>query len=168
LAPPRDLIAASLSKEPIYSTALAVFTAFAFLLSIVGVAGVTLNSIAQRTREIGIRLAVGAEPAGIRRMILWQSARLAGAGIPGGVCSRSDLRRDPPRDGYRPGNCAPSELTDSGASGPRKSAIWGGRFRVGIARDSAERISLWTAFPGVELNRLQNVTQWRGLWSCAS
>lgn len=58
-----------------------VFGALALLLAAVGVAGVLAYMVSRRTREIGIRLAVGATPADVMRMVARESARLTGAGV---------------------------------------------------------------------------------------
>src|SRR5690606_19285086 len=57
------------------------FAAFALLLGIVGTYGVIAYSVSQRTREIGVRLAMGAQPAAVSRMVLGEAGRLALAGI---------------------------------------------------------------------------------------
>jgi len=51
------------------------------LLTIVGVYGVVSYGASQRTREIGIRMALGAEPAAVRRLVLREGAVLVAAGI---------------------------------------------------------------------------------------
>jgi len=53
-------------------------------LAAVGLYSVLAYGIAQRTRELGLRLALGAEPAELRAMVLRQVARLAGVGIVAG------------------------------------------------------------------------------------
>jgi len=65
-----------------------VFSAFggiALLIAVVGVAGVLAFSVAARTREFGIRLAVGCEPRQLKRDVLRQGARIAAAGIVAGA-----------------------------------------------------------------------------------
>jgi putative ABC transport system permease protein len=64
-----------------------VFSAFggiALLIAVVGVAGVLAFSVAARTREFGIRLAVGCEPRQLKRDVLRQGAGIAAAGIAAG------------------------------------------------------------------------------------
>ena len=57
----------------------------ATLLAALGLYGVLSYMVAQRTREIGLRLALGAEPAGVRRMVLKQVGWMAGIGVPVGI-----------------------------------------------------------------------------------
>ena len=65
----------------------------ALLLSAIGIYGVMAYSVAQRTNEIGIRLALGAVPAQVRRMILGESAWVAGTGIAVGLVAALLLTR---------------------------------------------------------------------------
>jgi ABC-type antimicrobial peptide transport system permease subunit len=60
----------------------------ALLLSVLGLYGVIAYSVSQRTREIGIRMALGAQHKSVYRLIMREAARLIGAGtILGLVCS---------------------------------------------------------------------------------
>ncbi len=67
---------------------LAIFAQIAFLLAAVGVYGVVSYDTTQRTGEIGLRLALGAQPGDVLRMILMHSAALALAGIVVGLAGR--------------------------------------------------------------------------------
>jgi putative ABC transport system permease protein len=58
-----------------------VFGVVALALSAVGVYGVLSESVAQRTREIGIRVALGARPGDVRRLVLWNALKLTGIGL---------------------------------------------------------------------------------------
>jgi len=57
------------------------FAALALFLAALGIYGVMAYSVTQRTQEIGVRLALGAQPAVLVRMILEQGARLVGLGL---------------------------------------------------------------------------------------
>jgi predicted permease len=61
------------------------FAALATLLAATGLYGVLAYGVAQRTREFGLRLALGATPGGIRTMVLWQVAKIALIGMPIGL-----------------------------------------------------------------------------------
>jgi putative ABC transport system permease protein len=62
-------------------------TAVALLLGLIGIYGAMSYIVSQRTGEIGIRLALGAEPGSVARMIVWQGAVVALAGITVGLAS---------------------------------------------------------------------------------
>ena len=62
-----------------------VFAAVALTLSAVGVYGLASYAVGRRTREFGIRVALGAQPAQVTRMVVGQGARLAGAGAAVGL-----------------------------------------------------------------------------------
>jgi ABC-type antimicrobial peptide transport system permease subunit len=80
--------------QPRLLTALASFFAvLAALLSCLGLYGVISCLATRRTREIGIRLALGATPRGILRMVLRQGLGLAGIGILTGVLAALSLVR---------------------------------------------------------------------------
>jgi predicted permease len=70
-----------------------VFAAAALLLAVIGIYGVISYLVTQRTREIGIRLALGATPSGVRWLIVGSGARMIGAGILVGVATAFALTR---------------------------------------------------------------------------
>jgi ABC-type antimicrobial peptide transport system permease subunit len=57
------------------------FGLLATLLAAIGLYGVIAHSVTRRTAEIGVRMALGAQPAVVLRMILVEAGRMAGAGI---------------------------------------------------------------------------------------
>jgi putative ABC transport system permease protein len=71
----------ALSRERFSSTLLAVFAGLALLLASIGIYGVMSYAVSQRQSEIGVRLALGAEPASVRQMILGAGLRLVVAGL---------------------------------------------------------------------------------------
>jgi putative ABC transport system permease protein len=74
--------------QPKFNTLLiSAFSAAALALSIIGLFGVLAYSVTQRTREIGIRMAVGAQRSDILAMMLRQGARLVAAGLVIGAIS---------------------------------------------------------------------------------
>jgi putative ABC transport system permease protein len=71
----------SVAQPRLQAVLLAVFGGIAGLLAIVGIYGVVAYSVAQRTRELGIRVALGARPADVGRIVIREGLALAIAGI---------------------------------------------------------------------------------------
>jgi putative ABC transport system permease protein len=70
-----------LSSDRLVATLATVFGALAALLAAIGIYGLLAYTVAQRTREIGVRMALGAAPDRVGKMILGDVARLVGLGI---------------------------------------------------------------------------------------
>jgi predicted permease len=89
----RQVVAVSSARAQFYTSLLSVFAVTGLLLAAVGLYGVMTCSVQQRTREIGLRMALGAGPDRIRRMVVWQGMRLALAGIAVGIPAAAVLTR---------------------------------------------------------------------------
>lgn len=83
----REQVVDAVSQPRLQAQLLAAFSALALLLGSAGIYGVLSYSVVSRTREIGIRSALGAKPAIIERMILGQGMRLVAAGLAIGVAA---------------------------------------------------------------------------------
>lgn len=79
-----EVAAASLAARTTVLVLLASFAAVALLLAVVGVYGVMAYSVAQRRRDLGLRLALGAEGRDVVRLVLGQGLALAAAGVTAG------------------------------------------------------------------------------------
>ncbi len=80
-----DVVNLAVSGARFNTVLLVTFAGIASLLAAVGIYGVISYDVTQRTHEIGIRMALGAQPAAVRRLILLQGARLAVYGIGTGL-----------------------------------------------------------------------------------
>ncbi len=86
-------IDAAMQQERVFVTLTSGFGLLALALASVGIYGVLAYSVAQRTNEIGVRLAVGAQPWQVRALVLKESTWLAGAGIAVGAVAAFGLCR---------------------------------------------------------------------------
>ena len=87
------VVDATLARPRIVSTLLAVFALIALLLAGVGVYGVMAYSVAQRTQEIGVRLALGATTQSVFRLVLGNALRLVAIGVIAGTVAAAWLSR---------------------------------------------------------------------------
>jgi putative ABC transport system permease protein len=85
LQPLPDIVAHSMAEPRLLTVLLSAFGLLALALGGVGIYGVISYTVAQRTQEIGVRLALGAEPAAVLRMVVWGALRLAAAGVAVGI-----------------------------------------------------------------------------------
>jgi predicted permease len=84
-------VGTSLWQQQIAAGLIGLFGVLAAVLASVGLYGIVSNGVAERTREIGIRLALGSQPAYIRRIILKQSCGLVFTGIGLGIAAALGL-----------------------------------------------------------------------------
>jgi len=88
-----EQIEADLQQERLFVSLTSGFGLLALALACVGIYGIMAYSVANRRNEIGIRMALGAQPAQVRGMILGESAWLAAVGIAAGVLVALPLTR---------------------------------------------------------------------------
>jgi ABC-type antimicrobial peptide transport system permease subunit len=89
----REEIAGSLLRERLVATITGLFGGLALLLAAIGLYGVLAYGVARRTREFGIRIAVGAGPGAIVTQVMREAGSVVGAGIAGGLLSAWILGR---------------------------------------------------------------------------
>jgi predicted permease len=88
-----QIVSRSTSRERFNTLLMTVFALSALALAAIGIYGVMAYAVQQRTREIGVRLALGAEPGAVRRMVVMQGMRLALSGVVIGVAAAYGLSR---------------------------------------------------------------------------
>ena len=88
-----DEVAASAATRRLALTVLAGFALFALLLSCMGIYGVLSYLTAQRTAELGVRMAIGARPADVLWLVLREGQRLVAAGVAIGLVGAAALTR---------------------------------------------------------------------------
>ena len=88
-----DVVSRSVSRQQFNMLLMTVFASSALLLAAIGIYGLMAYSVEQRTQEIGIRLALGANTGDVRRMVIRQGMRLAVVGLVIGLASSFGLAR---------------------------------------------------------------------------
>jgi predicted permease len=80
-----QILSGLIAQRRFSMTLVAGFAVLALLLAVIGAYGVTSYLVSQRTREIGVRLALGADPSRISRLVVREGMVVAGAGVAVGV-----------------------------------------------------------------------------------
>jgi putative ABC transport system permease protein len=88
-----EVLGASVAQERFRTLLMIAFSAAALLLAAVGIFGVISYSASQRTREIGVRMALGAQRAEVLKMIMAQGLRMALAGVGIGIAAALGVAR---------------------------------------------------------------------------
>jgi putative ABC transport system permease protein len=89
----QQLVDDSISTRRLTLVLLGIFSALALILAAIGIYGVMAFSVALRTQEIGIRMALGAQQKDVLRLILGQGARIAFFGVAVGLVAAAALAR---------------------------------------------------------------------------
>ncbi len=88
-----EVVSISMSRQRFNMWLMSIFGASALLLAAIGIYGLMAYTVEQRTQEVGIRLALGAETSAVRRMVVVQGMRLAFVGVAVGLAASFGLAR---------------------------------------------------------------------------
>jgi putative ABC transport system permease protein len=89
----RDIVRTSLTQPTLYLTLFSLFAGLALILAALGLYGLIAYSVAQRTREFGIRIALGAQAGDVLRLVVAQGARFTIAGLVVGLLAAFGVAR---------------------------------------------------------------------------
>jgi predicted permease len=118
-APLKEFIGASLYPQKIAASLMTVLGSIAMLLAAVGLYSVMAYSVAQRTQEIGVRMALGAQPGHVLRMVIKQGLALTAAGLIVGALLAIALARAVASVSFTGGGMgASAKLLGAGANNP--------------------------------------------------
>jgi putative ABC transport system permease protein len=88
-----EIVSNATSRQTFNMMLLSIFGAIALLLAAIGIYGLMAYSVQQRTQEIGIRMALGADRATIRKHVVWSGLKLALVGVVLGIAASFGLTR---------------------------------------------------------------------------
>ncbi|MGA9207758.1 MAG: ABC transporter permease [Terriglobales bacterium] len=88
-----EVMGRSTARQSFNMLLLTIFGAVALVLAAIGIYGLIAYSVEQRTQEMGIRMALGADPSAIRMLVVWQGVRLTLVGVAVGIAAAFGLTR---------------------------------------------------------------------------
>jgi predicted permease len=88
-----EVMGRSTARQSFNMLLLTIFGAVALLLAAIGIYGLMAYSVEQRTQEMGVRMALGADRDTIRKLVVWQGMRLALVGVVAGIAASFGLTR---------------------------------------------------------------------------
>jgi ABC-type antimicrobial peptide transport system permease subunit len=88
-----EVVVTSTARQDFNMLLLNIFAASALILAAIGIYGLMAYSVQQRTQEMGIRMALGADRASIRSLVVWHGMRLALVGVVIGIGAAFGLTR---------------------------------------------------------------------------
>ena len=88
-----EVMAASIARRRLATILIGAFAAVALLLATVGVYGLTAYAVAERSQELGIRMALGANPRAVVASVVGHSVLIASAGVGAGLIAATALAR---------------------------------------------------------------------------
>jgi predicted permease len=88
-----EVVSRSTARETFNMLLLTIFGAVALVLAAIGIYGLMAYSVQQRTQEMGIRMALGADRAAIRKLVVWHGMRLTIVGVILGIAAAFGLTR---------------------------------------------------------------------------
>jgi predicted permease len=86
IVPMTEVMSAATAEPAFHARLLAIFASLALILAAVGIYGVVAYAVSQRTQEIGVRMALGAQPGAVVWMVLGRTLLLSAAGVALGAC----------------------------------------------------------------------------------